>query len=123
MRSPLFILLTTGLFLMFALGFFVGKATAANSYYYSKASWYGPGLYGNHTANGTVLTPSTWGVAHKSLRFGTRVKICYRYRCVIAPVIDRGPFIHGRTFDLTAAVARSLRFSGVQTVRWRFHAS
>src|SRR4051794_10861750 len=63
------------------------------------ASWYGPGLYGNKTACGQVLTPSTFGVANKALACGTRVRLCVR-RCVVAPVIDRGPYVGGRTFDL-----------------------
>jgi len=84
------------------------------------ASWYGPGLYGNQTADGTRLTPRTWGVAHKSIRLGTRLSICYRSRCTYVKVIDRGPFVAGRDFDLTSAVARHLRFSGVQKIRWRY---
>jgi rare lipoprotein A len=84
------------------------------------ASWYGPGLYGNRTSNGTILTPRTWGIAHKSIRLGTRLHICYRSRCTYVRVIDRGPFVAGRDFDLTAAVARHLGFSGVQKIRWRY---
>lgn len=84
------------------------------------ASWYGPGLYGNRTSNGTVLTPKTWGVAHKSIRLGTRLSICYRSRCTYVRVIDRGPFVAGRDFDLTSAVAKHLNFSGVQQIRWRY---
>src|SRR6478672_786150 len=41
------------------------------------ATWYGPGLYGNHTACGQVLRPHTLGVAHRSLPCGTPVKIIY----------------------------------------------
>jgi Lipoproteins len=106
--------------MVFTLCASTSAASTDHGFYYSKASWYGPGLYGNHTSNGTVLTPSTWGVAHKGMKFGTKVRICYKHRCAVAPVIDRGPFVHGRTFDLTRAVAVYLRFSGVQTVRWQF---
>lgn len=95
-------------------------SNAQNPSNVATASWYGPGLYGNRTSNGTVLTPRTWGIAHKSIPLGTRLHICYRSRCTHVKVIDRGPFIRGRDFDLTAAVARHLRFKGVQTILWRY---
>lgn len=58
-------------------------------------------LFGNSTANGTVVRPTTIGVAHRSLPFGTRIWIKSNGRSVVAKVIDRGPFVKGRTFDLT----------------------
>lgn len=85
----------------------------------AKASWYGSECYGHNTANGTPYTPDAWGVAHKSLPFGTLIEISYDGKTVTAPVFDRGPFVAGRAFDLSAAVARSLGFSGVQTISWR----
>ncbi len=84
------------------------------------ASWYGPGLYGNGTACGKVtLRPTTIGLAHKTLPCGTRVLIGFRGKYIIAPVIDRGPYIAGRTWDLTAAAAKAvgLTSAGVGTVR------
>lgn len=81
------------------------------------ASYFGPGLYGNHMACGGRLYSSTIGVAHKYLRCGTRVKICLR-RCIYAKVVDRGPYVYGREFDLTAATARYVGLSGVQKIRW-----
>jgi hypothetical protein len=72
------------------------------------ATWYGPGFYGNRTACGQRLTTSTRGVAHKTLPCGTKVAIRYRGRSVIAPVIDRGPYARGVTYDLTGATARDL---------------
>jgi hypothetical protein len=83
-----------------------------------KASWYGPGFYGNHTADGTVYNDSILLVAHKTLRLGSKVAISYGGRTLIVPVKDRGPYIPGRTFDLSAGLAKALNFSGVQTVRW-----
>jgi peptidoglycan hydrolase-like protein with peptidoglycan-binding domain len=85
----------------------------------SGASWYGPGFFGNRTACGQTLRPTTRGVAHKTLPCGSRVLIGYRGRFVITTVIDRGPFVGGRSWDLTAATARSLRFdsAGVGDVR------
>lgn len=88
----------------------------------SRASWYGPGLYGNPLACGGRLSTSTWGVAHKSYRCGTRVQFCYGYRCTTATVVDRGPFVYGRDWDLTAPVARYLCGCyewGVRLVAWR----
>jgi rare lipoprotein A (peptidoglycan hydrolase) len=84
------------------------------------ASWYGPGLYGNGTACGGTLRPATMGVAHKTLRCGTPVKFKHRGRVVIARVIDRGPYISGRSWDLTEAAAEALDFEdvGVGTVRY-----
>lgn len=84
------------------------------------ASWYGPGLYGNGTACGKVtLRPSTIGLAHKTLPCGTRVLIGFRGKYIIAPVIDRGPYIAGRTWDLTTAAAKAVGLisAGVGNVR------
>jgi rare lipoprotein A (peptidoglycan hydrolase) len=94
----------------------VNRATARKligSMRSSEASWYGPGFYGNQTACGQTLRPGTQGVAHKTLPCGTKVLIGFRGRFVITRVIDRGPYISGRAWDLTAATARSLRFDGV----------
>lgn len=74
----------------------------------AKATWYGPGLYGNRTACGQTLTKRTIGVAHRKLPCGTEVAIAFRGKRTIATVIDRGPFAHGADWDLTAATARRL---------------
>jgi rare lipoprotein A (peptidoglycan hydrolase) len=80
-----------------------------------KATWYGPGLYGNRMACGGRLTHRTIGVAHKSLRCGTKVALRYRGRTIVVPVIDRGPYAHGVSYDLTEATAEQLGMT--QTVR------
>jgi hypothetical protein len=80
------------------------------------ASYYGPGLYGNGVACGGTLLPGTLGVAHKTLPCGTKVKLRYRGRTVTVPVIDRGPYVAGRDYDLTAATRERLRFPGTGTV-------
>jgi rare lipoprotein A len=72
------------------------------------ASWYGPGLYGNHTACGARLTHRTLGVAHKRLPCGTKVALRYQGRTIVVPVIDRGPYTRGVAYDLTYATARKL---------------
>lgn len=81
------------------------------------ASWYGPGFYGHRTACGQTLTPSSFGVAHKALACGTKVRLCVK-RCVTAPVIDRGPYVAGRTFDLTAPVKNAIGAGSIATVRF-----
>src|SRR6187431_909593 len=75
---------------------------------YGGASWYGPGLWGNKTACGQTLRPRTMGVAHKTLPCGTTVKFVYHGRAAITEVIDRGPYVHGRAWDLTKAVSDAL---------------
>lgn len=85
----------------------------------AKASWYGPGFYGRTTASGAVLTTDMMNVAHKSLPFGTRIQFEYRGRTATAVVNDRGPYIHGRVFDLGPGTAKALGFSGVGTVKYR----
>jgi hypothetical protein len=83
-----------------------------NSYRRAYASWYGPGLYGNPLGCGGVLGTGTIGVAHKALPCGTMLTLRYRGRTVRAPVIDRGPYVGGREFDLTAATSARLGFHG-----------
>lgn len=95
------------------------RAACAPPLAYAAASWYGPGLYGNTMACGGALAPGTVAVAHKSLPCGTRLEFHYRGRRVVAPVRDRGPYVGGRTFDLTAGTARALGFGGVGTVGYR----
>lgn len=80
------------------------------------ASYYGPGLYGGGLACGGTLTPSTVGVAHKTLPCGTKVTFHYGGRTVTARVIDRGPFIAGRDWDLTTALKRKLGFGSTGVV-------
>ena len=81
-------------------------------YRWAYASWYGPGLYGNRTACGQTLGSGTLGVAHKSLPCGSKVTFKRGEREVTVRVIDRGPYVGGREYDLTAATARRLSFGG-----------
>jgi peptidoglycan lytic transglycosylase len=82
----------------------------------SRASWYGPGMYGTRTACGTTLTKSTIGVANKTLPCGMRVAIYYRGQTLTVPVVDHGPYVAGRDWDLTAATARALGIGGVAVI-------
>ena len=83
-----------------------------NVYRYANASWYGPGFFGNRTGCGGRLGYSQLGVAHKTLPCGTKVTLRHRGRSIRVPVIDRGPYVGSREYDLTAATARRLKFSG-----------
>jgi rare lipoprotein A (peptidoglycan hydrolase) len=74
------------------------------------ATWYGPGFYGHRTACGVKMSRTLLGVAHRRLPCGTEVAVLYKGRRITVPVVDRGPFRHGTSYDLTAATAQALRF-------------
>ncbi|MEX2196204.1 MAG: RlpA-like double-psi beta-barrel domain-containing protein [Thermoleophilaceae bacterium] len=74
----------------------------------AKASWYGPGFYGNRTACGQRLRRGTVGIAHRRLKCGTRVAVRRGRRSMVVRVIDRGPYVRGVHWDLTEAAARKL---------------
>lgn len=76
----------------------------------STSSWYND--RSGRTASGMR---ATYGVAHKTLPFGTRIHITNprNGRSVTAVVTDRGPFVKGRNLDVNQNVARSLGFNGV----------
>jgi rare lipoprotein A (peptidoglycan hydrolase) len=85
------------------------------------ASWYGPGFYGNRTACGQIYTPQLSGVAHKTLPCGTRLTLTYGARSVEVAVIDRGPYIAGRTLDLSNATKLALGCTDLCTLRMQVH--
>ena len=86
-----------------------------------EASWYGPGFYGNRTANGEVFKPGTMTAAHRTLPFGTKVRVTnlWNGRSAVIRINDRGPFIDHRVIDLGHGAASSLGLiaSGVAQVR------
>ncbi|MBP9119905.1 MAG: septal ring lytic transglycosylase RlpA family protein [Ignavibacterium sp.] len=75
-----------------------------------KASWYGPGFHGQKTANGEVYDQNSFTAAHKSLKFGTLLKITNlkNSKSVVVRINDRGPYIYGRDLDLSKAAALEL---------------
>jgi rare lipoprotein A len=75
-----------------------------------KASWYGPKFHGRVTANGEVYDQMAFTAAHKSLRFGTLLKLTNKKngKSVIVRINDRGPYIPGRQLDVSKAVAMEL---------------
>jgi rare lipoprotein A (peptidoglycan hydrolase) len=91
------------------------------SVYRGEASFYGPGFYYNRTANGEIYKPGTYTAAHRSLPFGTRVKVTNMNngRSTVVRINDRGPFVGGRIIDLseTAADAIGMKNSGVAPVK------
>jgi len=87
-----------------------GRAARSPAPHWHRAtsSWYGAGFYGHHLACGGTLTTRTRGVAHRTLPCGSPVTLRYHGRIVHTRVVDRGPFVTGRTFDLTARTAMDL---------------
>jgi hypothetical protein len=84
-------------------------------------SWYGPGFYGNRTACGLAMTQTLIGVAHRTLPCGTRVTFRNpdNGRSITVPVVDRGPYVRGRTWDLTAGACAALRHCYTGTMYWK----
>jgi len=96
-----------------ATGAQVRRLGTLNVFRLALASWYGGG---GSLACGGSLTSSTMGVANKTLPCGTLVTLRYGGRTVRVPVVDRGPYVAGREFDLTEATSRALGFSGVGVI-------
>ena len=82
------------------------------------ASWYGPGFHGRRTASGESFNANAMTAAHRTLRFGTRVRVVNERsgRSVVVRINDRGPFARGRVIDLAAAPARMLGVTGTSHV-------
>jgi rare lipoprotein A len=75
-------------------------------------SWYGPGFHGRRTANGETFDTHALTMAHRSLDFGSEVRVTNleNGRSVVVRVNDRGPYVRGRVADLSHAAARELGF-------------
>ena len=82
------------------------------------ASWYGPGFHGRRTASGEAFNANAMTAAHRSLPFGTRVRVVNERtgRSVVVRINDRGPYVRGRIIDLSHAAARAIGFSGTAKV-------
>ena len=83
-------------------------ATAAST---MLASWYGPGFHGRTTANGERYDMYGLTAAHKTLPFGTKLRVCYN-SCVDVRINDRGPFIGARELDLSKGAAQAIGLTG-----------
>ncbi|MCM1982653.1 septal ring lytic transglycosylase RlpA family protein [Lyngbya confervoides] len=97
------------------------QAVNAAQYQSGWASWYGPGFHGNLTASGARFNQYALTAAHRTLPFGTQVRVTNlnNGRAVTVTVNDRGPFIHDRVIDLSMGAAQALGVvsSGVAPVR------
>jgi rare lipoprotein A len=106
----------------------LAAAMVANSYYeVGIASWYGPGFHGKRTASGEIYDMYGISAAHKTLPFGTIVKVVdlETGKSVVVRINDRGPFIEGRIIDLSYGAAlelgmvqKGLAKVGLKIVRW-----
>jgi rare lipoprotein A len=79
------------------------------------ASYYG-NESGNRTASGQRMNPSAMTAAHRTLPFGTKLRVTHGGRSVVVTINDRGPFIRGRVLDLSTGAARAIGLPGVGRV-------
>jgi rare lipoprotein A (peptidoglycan hydrolase) len=88
-------------------------------------SWYGPGFYGKRTACGIAMTETLIGVANRTLPCGTRItfKNPANGRIVTAAVVDRGPYVSGRQWDLTGGLCQKLGHCYTGSLYWRYATS
>ena len=93
---------------------------APSGSYTALAGSSGEAAFGRRTACGQVIRAATQGVAHPVRPCGARIYVTYRDRHVLTQVIDRGPYAPGRTFELTAALARQLGLTGVRRITWSY---
>ncbi len=113
----LYLLLTAALLLVASCG---GREGVRAGYLgRAVASWYGPGFHGKLTASGERYNMHAMTCAHKSLPFGTRLKIVNveSGKSAVVVVNDRGPFVRGRDIDVSKAAAQKLGIIGSGTGR------
>ena len=85
-------------------------------------SWYGPGFYGKRTACGVAMTETLIGVAHRTLPCGTKItfKNPATGKTITAPVVDRGPYVSGRQWDLTGGLCQALGHCYTGSLYWKY---
>ena len=76
------------------------------------ASWYGDYFHGRTAADGSIYNMYASTAAHKTLPFGTKLKVCYD-TCEVVTITDRGPFIPGRDLDLSKGTATRIGMKDV----------
>ena len=96
----------------------VGGAAAAGNQC-GGASWYGPGFHGKTAASGERFNENAMTAAHRSLPFGTVVKVIDQRtgKSISVKINDRGPFHKGRIIDLSKAAATALGFRNAGTTK------
>lgn len=82
------------------------------------ATYYGQEFAGHRTASGETFNPNALTAAHRTLPFGTRVRVTNSRngRSVIVRINDRGPFVKGRAIDLSSAAAQAIGMGGTADV-------
>ena len=107
--------------LAFGLVLAASAACACPSSTTVRASYYGPGFNGRRTASGRIFRQGELTAAHRSWRFGTKVRVTNlrNGRDVVVTITDRGPYVRGRSLDLSVGAARAIGAtgSGVVSVR------
>jgi rare lipoprotein A (peptidoglycan hydrolase) len=93
---------------------------AVGPYYTGRAAPYSPSAGHRRTACGELFTASLEGVAHPTLPCGVKIYILFRGHHVLTQVVDRGPTVPGRDFDLTKGLANRIGLHGTQTIKWRY---
>jgi rare lipoprotein A len=88
----------------------IGSSGSGRSFA-GKASFYG-NESGSKTASGQRFNQNAMTAAHRSLPFGTKVRVTYRGQSVVVTINDRGPFIKGRVIDLSTGAARAVGLTG-----------
>lgn len=91
----------------FASAILLAASTSTTAASTMLTSWYGPGFHGRLTANGEVYDQMGLTAAHKTLPFGTRLRVCYQ-GCVNVRINDRGPYIGVRELDLSKGAAQAI---------------
>ena len=96
-----------------------GGSSGGAAYQSGVASWYGGKFHGRTTANGEKYNMWSLTAAHKTLPFGTRVKVTNTNTggTVIVRINDRGPFVAGRVIDLSKAAANEIGMGGLAPVK------
>ena len=80
------------------------------------ASFYGHGeRLSRHTASGAVFNPHGYTAAHRTFPFGTHLRVCH-HGCVTVVVNDRGPFVRGRSLDLSYGAARAIGMGSTKSI-------
>jgi rare lipoprotein A len=90
----------------------IAPASATGGSFSGVASFYG-NESGNQTASGQRFDQNAMTAAHRSLPFGTKLRVIHGGRSVVVTINDRGPFVRGRVLDLSTAAARAIGLEGV----------
>lgn len=81
---------------------------SAASVFKGLASWYGKRFSGRRTASGEIFDHNKLTAAHRTFRFGTKLRVTHKGKSTVVRVNDRGPYAHGRVLDLSRAAAEEI---------------